>query len=188
MRKLILTSAVLLTTALGASTIALADKTSDGDHAKRLASMCTDHTAREIGHLAYLEAKLKPTSAQTDAWNTYKAAMTDQAKASEKTCLDRTANFKQGSKDHKRPTIIERNTMMEKRLEARLASIKATEPALEALYSKLDDSQKQVLDHQSSRHGKFANWRGHHRHGGMMIHKAHFSHHGKTTPDAPVKQ
>jgi hypothetical protein len=52
MRKLILTSAVLLTTALGASTIALADKTSDSDHAKRLASMCTDHTAREIGHLA----------------------------------------------------------------------------------------------------------------------------------------
>lgn len=189
MRKIILTSAVLLTTALGASTFALADKAPSGDRAERFSSMCTDRTAREIGHLSYLEAKLKPTSAQTKAWDNYKNVMTAQASASEKACLDRAASMKTGDKDHKRPTIVERQAMMEKGLEAKLASLKATQPATAELYATLNDDQKKVMDRQGFKgHGQFAgNWRGKH-HGGMD-HKARFErHHDKPVTEAPAEQ
>lgn len=186
MRKIILTGAVLLTTAIGASSFAMADKAASLSPEKmqeRHASMCSDRSAREIGHLAYLEAKLKPTSAQAAAWTKYRDAISAQAKAAEQNCLSRPARVK-----GERPSIVERQAMMQKGLEAKLASLKATQPALQSLYATLTDEQKQVLDRQGgNRH--FANWRGHgHRDGGME-HKARFErHHDKPAPDAPVEQ
>lgn len=193
MRKIILTSAVLLTAAIGASSFALADKASGSDRAERHATMCTDRNARTVGHLAELEAKLKPTSAQTAAWTAYKDVLSDQAAAAEKTCLDRVATRKAVSKEdraeRKRPTIIERQAMMEKGLEAKLANLKATQPTLIALYSTLSDEQKQVMDRSGMRHGKFAGRHGDKHHGGMD-HKARFErHHDKAdAAEAPVEQ
>jgi hypothetical protein len=189
MRKIILAGAVLLTTAIGASSFAMADKAASPSPEKmqeRHASMCSDRSAREVGHLAYLEAKLKPTSAQATAWTKYRDAMTAQAKTAEQNCLSRPARVK-----GERPSIVERQAMMEKGLEAKLASLKATQPALQGLYATLTDDQKQVLDHQGfggNRH--FANWRGHGRHGGGMEHKARFEHHQDVKPatEAPVEQ
>jgi hypothetical protein len=186
MRKIILAGAVLLTTAIGASSFAMADKAASPSPEKmqeRHASMCSDRSAREVGHLAYLEAKLKPTSAQTAAWTKYRDAITAQAKTAEQNCLSRPARTK-----GERPSIIERQAMMEKGLEARLTSLKATQPALQGLYATLTDDQKQVLDRQDgNRH--FANWRGHGRHGGGMEHKARFErHHDKSAPEAPTEQ
>lgn len=173
MRKIILTSAILLTTALGASTFALADKAPKGDRGERMTKMCSDITAREAGHLSYLEAKLKPTSAQTKAWDNYKNVMTAQATAKEKSCLDRAASMKERGKDKQRPTIIERQDMMEKGLEAKLASLKATKPATAELYAALNDGQKKVMDRQGRKgHGEHGKRHGKFRDG--MKHKAHF--------------
>ena len=189
MRKIILTSAVLLTAALGASTFALAEKASGPDREARHASMCSDRSARAVGHLAELEAKLKPTTAQTAAWTAYKNTLTTQAATAEKSCLDRVAARKAAGDTKKRPTIIERNAMMEKGLEAKLASLKATQPSLTALYATLNDDQKQVMDRQAMRHGKFAGRHGGKHHGGMD-HKARFErHHDKqAAPEAPAEQ
>ncbi len=192
MRKIILTSAVLLTAAIGASSFALADKASGGDRAERHATMCVDRNARAVGHLAELEAKLKPTSAQTAAWTAYKNTLTDQAAAAEKACLDRVAARKSANKEdraeRKRPTIVERQAMMEKGLEAKLANLKATQPSLVALYATLSDDQKQVMDRSGKRHGKFAG--RHDKHHGGMDHKARFErHHDKAdAPEAPTEQ
>lgn len=186
MRKIILTSAILLTTALGASTFALADKSPSGDRAERMTKMCSDITTREAGHLSDLEAKLKPTSAQTKAWDNYKNVMTVQATAKEKSCLERAAAMKERGKDKQRPTIVERQAMMEKGLEAKLASLKTIKPATAELYATLNDDQKKVLDRQGRKgHGK--------RHGKSrdgMKHKAHVErHHDKAdAADAPVEE
>ncbi|MES1990898.1 MAG: Spy/CpxP family protein refolding chaperone [Pseudomonadota bacterium] len=179
MRKLILTSAVILSTALGATSFALADKTSG---AERHGDMCTNISARQIGNLAELEAKLKPTAAQTAKWSAYKQIKTDQAAASEKSCTDRVAARKAYKAENKRPTIIERQAMMEKGLEAKLADLRATTPVLTDLYASLSDEQKQVLDKEGFRHGG----EGH----GDSKHKASFKHHSDeaATPEAPVEQ
>ena len=182
MRKLILTSAVILSAALGASSFALADKAS-GDRSGHRADMCANISARQIGHLAELEAKLKPTAAQTATWSAYKQIKTDQATASEKSCTDRVAARKAAGDDKKRPTIVERQAMMEKGLEAKLANMKAATPALTALYASLSDEQKQVLDKDGFRHGH----KGH----GDWKHKAGYEKHGDkadAAPEAPVEQ
>tara|TARA_R110000824_G_scaffold118105_1_gene270302 strand:- start:24153 stop:24716 length:564 start_codon:yes stop_codon:yes gene_type:complete len=176
MRKIILTSAILLTTAIGASSFALADKASGSDREARHAAMCTDRTAHKIGHLSYLEAKLKPTAEQTKAWNAYSNIVTEQAKAGEKSCLERSALRKTDTKERKRPSIVERQDMMEKRLEAQIAEIKAVKPALADLYASLNDDQKLILDRDHRGGKKFAERRGHKRHGGMD-HKARFDRH-----------
>jgi len=152
---------------------------------KMVQSFCADHTARVIGHLAYLDAKLKPTAAQEAAWKSYNDAVTADAKAREKDCLARPA------KHEGRPSIVERQAMMEKGLEARLASLKATTPALQSLYATLSDDQKAVLDRDhpdGMRH--FADWRHGHDGRGMM-HKARFDGDRKGPPpmdgpDAPA--
>lgn len=193
MRKIILTSAVLLSTAIGAASFAYADKAPRGDHEARFTTMCTDRTARAAGQLTYLETKLKPTSAQTSEWNAFKDAMTAQAKTAEANCLDRAADMKQRHEKKERPSIVERQAMMEKSLEAKLDGIKATQPALTKLYASLDDSQKQTMDRAArhvfgERHHRSED-RDHKRHGGWD-HKARFEHRGdmKNAPEAPVEQ
>jgi hypothetical protein len=190
MRKIILTSAVLVTAALGASTFALADKSHDGDRSARFTSMCTDRTAKTTGHLSYLEAKLKPTAAQTKAWDAYKDAVTTQAKSAEAACLDRAANMKQKTKDHKRPSIVERQARMEKGLEAKLAGLKATQPALTTLYASLTEDQQQMLNRYGDMHRKHSAERHGRKHHGGMDHKAGFERHHdhKDAPDAAVEQ
>ncbi|MDO8289143.1 MAG: Spy/CpxP family protein refolding chaperone [Parvibaculum sp.] len=182
MNKLFLTGAVILSTALGVSTFALADKAPHGDRSERHAVSCSDRNAREIGKLAELEAKLKPTAAQTAAWTAYEDTLTAQAAAAEKSCLDRVAARKAAGDDKKRPTIIERQAMMEQGLETKLSNLKATKPVLTKLYASLSVEQKQVMDKEGMRHGR----KGH----GDWKHKAGYKHHGDkpAAPEAPVEQ
>lgn len=192
MRKFIVTSAVLLSTAIGAATFAYADKAPSGDREARYTAMCTDRTARAAGELTYLETKLKPTAAQTAEWDAFKDAMTAQAKTAEANCLDRAAQMKQRFEKKERPSVVERQAMMEKVLEAKLAGIKATQPALTKLYSSLDDSQKQTLDRAArhmfgERHHRFAEGRKHHD---GWKNKARYERNDdmKKAPEAPVEQ
>lgn len=187
MRKIFLTSAVLAAAAIGASSYAFADKAPNGDRSARFTAMCTDRTAKMTGHLAYLEAKLKPTTAQTKAWDAYRDAVATQAKSAEAACLERAASMKQKTKDHKRPSIVDRQAMMEKGLEAKLASLKATQPALTTLYASLTEDQQQMLNRYGNMHRERAAWMGRKHHGGMD-HKARFERHHdqKNAPDADV--
>lgn len=187
MRKKLLAgaAAILLSGTFAAG--ALADsKPRDANpeaRAKMMQSFCTDRTAREAGRLAYLESKLKPTAAQQAAWKKYSEAMTADATAREKECLSRPARDKNGV----RPSIVERQAMMEKRLEARLASLKATTPALQSLYATLSDEQKAVLDRAQGPDGPrhFAKWRGHGNGDRGMMHRAHFNGDRMGPPDEP---
>ena len=192
MRKTLLAGAAALLISGAFAAGAFADtKAGAGPEAReaKMQSFCTDRAAHVSGHLAYLEAKLKPTAAQQAAWKAYADAVTTAAAQHEKDCLARPARHEG------RPSIVERNAMMEKALEAKLASLKATTPALTALYATLSDTQKAVLDrdHRGGRR-HFAEWRGHDRHDGMM-HKARFEHRGDgmqapdmPAPDAPAEQ
>ena len=192
MRKFIVTSAVLLSTAIGAATFAYADKAPSGDREARYTAMCTDRTARAAGELAYLQAKLKPTTAQTAQWDAFKDAMTAQAKTREANCLDRAAQMKERFEKKERPSVVERQAMMEKSLEAKLAGIKATQPALTKFYASLDDSQKQTRDRAArhmfgERHHRFAEGRKHHD---GWKNKARYERNDdmKKAPEAPVEQ
>lgn len=192
MRKFIVTGAVLLSTAIGAATFAYADKAPRGDREARFTAMCTDRTARAAGELTYLETKLKPTAAQTAEWDAFKDAMTAQAKTAEANCLDRAAQMKERFEKKERPSIVERQAMMEKALETKLAGIKATQPALTKLYASLDDSQKKTLDRAArhmfgERHRRFAEGR---EHDGGWKHKARYERNDdmKKAPEAPVEQ
>jgi hypothetical protein len=115
--------------------------------------------------------------------------MTVQATAKEKSCLERAATMKERGKDKQRPTIVERQAMMEKGLEAKLASLKTIKPATAELYATLNDDQKKVLDRQGRKgHGEHGKRHGKSRDG--MKHKAHVErHHDKAdAADAPVEE
>lgn len=188
MRKRLLAgaAAILLsgTFAIGAFADAKPQDMSSETRAKMMQSFCTDRTAHAAGRLAYLEAKLKPTAAQQAAWKKYSDAVTADATAREKECLARPArNDGKGE----RPSIVERQAMMEKGLEARLASLKATTPALQSLYATLSDEQKAVLDRAQGPGGPrhFTKWRGHGDGDRGMMHKAHFNGDRMGPPDEP---
>jgi len=131
------------------------------DRGERFVAMCSEMTARSATKLTNLETKLAPTSAQKSEWDAYKAVVTNNAKANQAKCLTRAENFK---KDGERPTAIERHAMQKKFLEARLASLKSKEAPLTALYAKLSDEQKLVMD-RSERFGKGHYGKRHHKHG-----------------------
>lgn len=78
---------------------------------------------------------------------------------------------------------------MEKGLEAKLASLKATQPALTTLYASLTEDQQQMLNRYGNMHRERSAWNGR-KHHGDMDHKARFERHHdqKNAPDAPVEQ
>lgn len=115
--------------------------------------MCTERYAHMSGHLGYLEAKLDLTEQQRPAFNKWRQALLDAANKARSTCLAA------APKGDTPPTVLERETMMETMLSARLATLQATKPALQALYDSLTPAQRAVFDRP---HG------GGHRGPGMM--------------------
>ncbi|MEN6543648.1 Spy/CpxP family protein refolding chaperone [Parvibaculum sp.] len=104
---------------------------------------CAERSARVAGGLAYLEARLKPSAAQLPLWNKWRDATLANAKATEQACFERPLppSGKDGA-----PTIVERRAFMQKMLTLKLDSMKASQPALEALYQSLDADQKEILN------------------------------------------
>src|SRR5208282_2111658 len=95
------------------------------------ARMCNDRYAHQAGRLAYLEASLGITDAQRGAFNQWRDTVLSAAKSHSQACLAHTAmpgHF---------PDALERSAHEQKRLEARLASLRSERPALEALYQSL---------------------------------------------------
>jgi len=103
-------------------------------------AMCQDMTARRIGDRAYLKARLELKPEQMAAWTAFEKAA-DEASAKESA---RCATLPAEMKDM--PNVVERMTMREDMMKARLASIQSVKPALQALYAVLTPEQKTIID------------------------------------------
>jgi len=117
------------------------------------AQRCTERYAHAVGHLAYLGAKLELTSEQQPLWDKWSQAVTAGAEKNRDVC-------RQGASNADTPrTAVERLAHYEQVLVTKADSLKATQPALEALYMSLSPEQKAVLDRP------MRSWRHHWRHG-----------------------
>ncbi len=103
-------------------------------------AFCEDRVARRIGNRAYIKAKLDLKPEQMTAWNAFEKA-SDEASAKTKTYC---ATLPTEMKD--RPDYVERLTMEEGAMKARLASIEAVKPSLTTLFAALTPEQKASLD------------------------------------------
>jgi hypothetical protein len=103
-------------------------------------AMCLDQLARRIGHRTYLKVKLDLKPDQVGAWDAF-------AKAAEAADARETARCNALPTEMKeRPSIVDRMTMQEGFMKARLERIEAVKPSMTALYNALSPEQKTVLD------------------------------------------
>jgi len=116
----------------------------------RLAQFCKTMYAHKVGEMAFLEAKLSLTPAQTPLFARWKQVSLDTARQRQEKCLDRPAHMA-----GKRPTLPDRLAMEEKMLKTRLTNLEAERPALTALYASLTPEQQAELGHDGRpmRHG-----------------------------------
>jgi hypothetical protein len=115
-------------------------------------SFCLDRVAHRAGARTYLRVKLDLKPEQMTAWNAF-AQAADAADATE------TARCNALPTDMKeRPNFIDRLTLEENGMKARVERIEAVKPALLAFYNTLSPEQKVVLDRPFGMMGR----EGHH--------------------------
>jgi hypothetical protein len=103
-------------------------------------AVCLDHVARRAGNRTYLKVRLELKPEQMTAWNAF-AKAADEADAKETArCNAMPAEMKE------RPTYVDRLTLEENAMKARVERIEAVKPALLAFYNTLSPEQKAVLD------------------------------------------
>jgi len=105
-----------------------------------LKQMCEDHYAREAGRMAYMEARLKLTSAQQPLFAHWKDVALDIAKRRSADCSQRVAQ-----RDRKERNVVERMGREEEMLKRRVADLESERPALSALYGALSPEQREAL-------------------------------------------
>lgn len=120
--------------------------------------MCSNQVARRIGNRAYLKARLDLKPEQVPLWNTFEKAADDQSAKDKARCAGLPAEIKTP------PTYIERMTMREDFMKARIASIEAVKPSLTALYAALTPEQKALFDKPTG--GAMGGMRHRHHHRG----------------------
>jgi len=134
--------------------------------------MCVNHYANAVGKLAALEVRLSLTAAQKGPFEKWKSVKLADAKTASANC----AEMKPPSPD---ASIMDQRQHQIAHLEARLASLKAETPALEALVKVLTPEQQKILRHAAmkamhdgmdGRHGMMG--RGHDRMPPMGMHDA----------------
>ncbi|HQS18927.1 Spy/CpxP family protein refolding chaperone [Reyranella sp.] len=103
-------------------------------------SMCVDMVARRIGDRAYLKARLELKPEQMTAWNAFEKVADEASAKSMARCQTLPTEMKE------RPTYLERLTMEEDVMKARIATIEAVKPPLTALVAVLTPEQKAILD------------------------------------------
>lgn len=103
-------------------------------------SMCQDMLARRIGNRAYIKARLELKPEQMTAWNAFEKASDEANTKSSARCAALPAEMKD------RPNYVDRLSMEEDAMKARVASIEAVKPTLTALYAVLTPEQKAILD------------------------------------------
>lgn len=103
-------------------------------------AVCEDRVARRIGNRAYIKAKLDLKPEQMGAWNAFEKASDDASTKTKAHCATLPTEMKG------RPDYIERLTMEEGAMKARLASIETVKPSLTALFAVLTPEQKASLE------------------------------------------
>lgn len=103
-------------------------------------SMCQDMLARRIGNRAYIKARLELKPEQMTAWNAFEKASDEANTKSNVRCAALPAEMKD------RPNYVDRLSIEEDAMKARVASIEAVKPTLVALYAVLTPEQKAILD------------------------------------------
>jgi len=103
-------------------------------------SMCLDMVARRIGDRAYIKARLELKPEQMTAWNSFEKAADEASAKSMARCQTLPTEMKE------RPAYLERLTMQEDMMKARIATIEAVKPSLTALVGVLTADQKAILD------------------------------------------
>jgi hypothetical protein len=122
-------------------------------------NMCLDQVARRIGNRAYLKARLELKPDQMTAWNAFEKASDEASAKANARCAALPAEMKE------RPSYVDRLSMEEDAMKARVASIEAVKPMLVALYGVLSPEQKAILDRPR---GLPAGGPGHHMRGNDM--------------------
>jgi len=119
-------------------------------------AFCLDRVARRAGNRTYLKIKLDLKPEQMMAWDAF-------AKASDAADVKDTARCNALPSEMKdRPNYVDRLTMEETYMKARVERIEAVKPSLTALYGTLSPEQKTVLDQPR----QMAGMRGRHHGGG----------------------
>ncbi len=131
-----------------------ADRMMRGERMASPRAMCQDMVARRIGDRAYIKARLDLKPEQMAAWNAFEKAADEASSKSMARCATLPTEMKE------RPDYLQRLTMEEEAMKARIATIEAVKPSLTALYNTLTADQKAVFDRPR---GMMAGMRGHHR-------------------------
>jgi hypothetical protein len=114
--------------------------------AARMKQMCDDHYAREVGRMAYLEARLNLTQPEQPLFARWKGVELDIAKRQTADCGQRMAH-----RDRKMSTPVERMSREQDMLKKRLADLDAERPVLAALYDALTPQQREALSPRGRR-------------------------------------
>jgi len=115
---------------------------------------CLDMVARRIGDRAYVKARLELKPEQMTAWNAFEKAADEASAKSMARCQTLPAEMKE------RPGYVERLTMEEDMMKARIATIEAVKPSLTALVGVLTADQKAILDRPRMAGGHMAHAMG----------------------------
>jgi hypothetical protein len=121
---------------------------------------CSEHYARRVGRMAYLEARLSLKETQRPLFEDWKETVLSSARSRESACLARQPDM---TRPHMH-SILERQARMKVMLQSRLADLTAQEPTLKSLYDSFTPEQKEVFDHMG-RDGRMGHrgqggWRG----------------------------
>ena len=131
-----------------------ADRMMHGERNVSPRAMCQDMVARRIGDRAYIKARLDLKPEQMAAWNAFEKAADEASAKSMARCATLPTERKE------RPDYLQRLTMEEEAMKARIATIEALKPSLTALYNSLTADQKTVFDRPRA---MMAGMSGHHR-------------------------
>ena len=103
-------------------------------------AFCLDQVARRAGNRAYVRLRLDLKAEQMTAWNAFAKASDDADVKDVARCNALPTEVKE------QPNYVERLTMEENVMKARIERIDAVKPSLQALYDTLSPEQKVVLD------------------------------------------
>lgn len=131
-----------------------ADRMMRGERNVSPRAVCLDMAARRIGDRAYIKARLELKPEQMAAWNAFEKAADEASSKSMARCATLPTEMKE------RPDYIQRLTMEEDAMKARVATIEAVKPSLTALYNILTVDQKAVFNRPRA---MMAGMGGHHR-------------------------
>ena len=118
-------------------------------------AFCLDQIARRAGNRTYLKVRLDLKAEQMTAWNAFAKASDDADVKDTARCNALPTEMKE------RPNYVDRLTLEENAMKARVERIEAVKPTLLAFYNTLSPEQKVVLDRPRPMGGM-----GHGRHHG----------------------